>query len=97
MIVKKSRYKNFKPFVRTADNTEMFSGMRAREIGPATGMVEHEVKSGDRLDSLSRHYYNDDRFWWRIVDANPEFVLGLKMLDEEMAGQVILIPKGKEQ
>ena len=96
MIVKKSRYKNTKPFAQTIDGTEVFPGLRAREIGAATGMVEHEVKSGDRLDSLARHYYNDDRLWWRIVDANSESVLGMDMLDEKMAGQVILIPKGKE-
>ena len=34
----------------------------------------------DCLDLLARHYYNDDRLWWRIADANPEFVYAGDML-----------------
>ena len=96
MLLKKSRYKTAEPFAPLADGTEVFPGLRAREIGPATGVIEYEVKADDRLDMLARHYYNDDRLWWRIIDANPEFVFGHEALGEEMAGQVILIPKARE-
>lgn len=96
MLTKKSRYKGAPFFEPLADGTEVFPGLRAREIGPATGVVEHEVKAGDRLDQLARHYYNSDRHWHRIVDANPEFSFGPDMLCDEMAGRVILIPKLKE-
>jgi len=96
MRTKKSRYKDARFFDPLSDGTEVFPGLRAREIGQATGVVEHEVKAGDRLDQLARHYYNSDRHWYRIVDANPEFNFGPDMLDEEMAGRVILIPKLKE-
>ena len=54
------------------------------------------MRAGDRLDLLARHYYNNDRLWWRIVDANPELVFAGDMLDESMQGGVILIPKLKE-
>ena len=96
MLVKKSRYKDAKAFEPLADGTEVFNGIRAREIGTATGVIEHEVQAGQRLDQLARHYYNDDRLWWRIVDANPEFLLGLDMMGSDLEGRVILIPKVKE-
>jgi nucleoid-associated protein YgaU len=94
MLTKKSRYKNALSFTALADGSEVFPGIRARAIGDATGVIEHEVQAGDRLDQLARHYYNDDRLWWRIVDANPEFIFGLDLLNAAV-GAVILIPKAK--
>ncbi len=96
MLVKKSRYKNTVFFSNLSSGSNVFSGLRARSIGDANGVIEHEVQVGDRLDYLARHYYNDDRFWWRIVDANPKFTFAANMLDKDMAGQIILIPKMKE-
>jgi nucleoid-associated protein YgaU len=96
MLVKKSRYKDAGVFEPLTDGTEVFAGLRPRAIGEAVGVVEHEVRATDRLDRLARHYYNDDRLWWRIVDANPQFVFGADLLGEEMAGRVILIPKIKD-
>ena len=74
----------------------MFTGIRPREIGTAGGVIEHVIKTGDRLDLLAGHYYNDDRLWWRIVDANPEFLFGGDMVLDTMEGQVILVPKARE-
>jgi hypothetical protein len=96
VFTKKSRYKNAPAFEPLADGSEVFPGIRPREIGAATGVIEHEVRASDRLDQLARHYYNDDRLWWRIVDANPNITFGLDMLGDEVAGSVILIPKIKE-
>lgn len=96
MLVKKSRYTNAVFFSTLSNGSEVFPGFRARTIGDASGVIEHEVQVGDRLDYLARHYYNDDRFWWRIVDANPKYTFAANMLDKDMAGQVILIPKLKE-
>ena len=95
MLLKNSRYQPPKTFT-PAEDAHQFPGVRPRDIGPAVGVVEHVVKRGERLDLLARHYYNDDRLWWRIVDANPEFILGNRLLDEAMVGQVILIPKARE-
>jgi len=95
MFLKGSRYEPVRNFDPDEDGRR-FPGVRPREIGPATGVVEHLVKSGDRLDLLARHYYNDDRLWWRIADANPEFVHAGVMLAEERIGQVILIPRSRE-
>jgi nucleoid-associated protein YgaU len=96
MFQKGSRYEKCQQFTALADGSVVFEGIRPRAIGPATGVVEHTVTAGDRLDLLARHYYNDDRLWWRIADANPEFLYGGEMTLEKMEGHVILIPKAKE-
>ncbi|MCB1761061.1 MAG: hypothetical protein KDI68_14920 [Gammaproteobacteria bacterium] len=96
MLSKKSRYRDALPFAGDSRGETVFRGLRARPIGAATGVVEHEVKVGDRLDRLAHHYYNDDRLWWRIVDANPEVLFGQLLLESSMAGRVILIPKARE-
>lgn len=96
MFQKGSRYEKTAGFEPSADGTTLFAGIRPRTMSPASGVVEHVVKAGDRLDFLARHYYNDDRLWWRIVDANPDFLYGGDMVLEEMEGLVILIPKAKE-
>jgi len=90
------RYAGCGTFAPSADGGTIFPGLRPRPIGPATGAIEHVVTVGDRLDLLAYHYYNDDRLWWRIVDANPEFLCGRDMVLEPMQGQTILIPKAQE-
>lgn len=94
MFLKGSRYENAKAFEKAGDGSR-FPGVRPRETGGAFGVVEHVVKSGDRLDLLARHYYNDDRLWWRIADANPEFIHGAELLEEDRVGLVILIPQAR--
>ncbi|MDR4515026.1 hypothetical protein [Nitrosomonas sp.] len=96
MLLKKSRYKNTALFQTQDDGSDTFPGLRAREMGSAIGVIEHEIQTGNRLDLLARHYYNDDRLWWRIADANPTFLFAGDMLDETMQGSILLIPKLKE-
>jgi nucleoid-associated protein YgaU len=109
MFLKGSRYEQARPFV-SEDGKPAFKGVRAREISPAQPVLEHTVEAGDRLDRLARHYYNDDRLWWRIVDANPDIFYGGDLLRETpdelpvapgtlkldgMVGRAILIPRAK--
>lgn len=91
-----SRYESATAFVADPVAGEVFRGLRPRRVGPAGGVLEHVVRTGDRLDLLARHYYNDDRLWWRIVDANPSFLFGGDMTLEAMEGQIILIPRAQE-
>lgn len=97
MLTTKSRYKNSKSFTEDENGERIFEGVRARDIGSPTGVIEHEVQHGDRLDLLARHYYNDDRLWWRIVDANPDIMFPQDLLNDETRGLVILIPKAKDK
>jgi len=92
MFVRKSRYGAVQGF----DPPSRFPGVRWREIGEATGVIEHVVKAGDRLDLLARYYYNDDRLWWRILDANPDLLHGSDLMAEAAEGDVIQIPAGRE-
>ncbi|MFL6201379.1 MAG: LysM peptidoglycan-binding domain-containing protein [Thermoanaerobaculia bacterium] len=109
MFLKGSRYEQARAFV-SEDGSTPFPGVRPREIAPAPAVLEHTVQAGDRLDRLARHYYNDDRLWWRIVDANPEVFYGGDLLREKadalpvangtltlerMVGRPILIPRAK--
>ncbi len=96
MFQKGSRYANARLFDPAPDGKTVFAGVRPRPIVPASGVIEHVVKAGERLDLLARHYYNDNRLWWRIVDANPAYLFGVDMFLEEMEGQIILIPKASE-
>lgn len=96
MLTRNSRYKDALPFAPNTEGNEVFPGLRARMLGPATPVIEHEVAVGDRLDHLARHYYNNDRLWWRLVDASPEFLYGDQALDRDNAGQALPVPKLRE-
>lgn len=95
MFFKGSRYEVARPFTPASGGQEVFAGVRPREVATLPGAVEHVIRAGDRLDLLARHYYNDDRLWWRIVDANPEVLFAGDMLAPGTEGQVILIPAGR--
>ena len=95
MLLKKSRYqKNARPFEPQGEEG-VFRGIRARNVTTLEGVIEHTICETDRLDHLAQHYYNDDRLWWRIVDANPKLLFADQLLGEEYIGEVILIPKAK--
>ncbi len=95
-MARKSRYNGSLPYTTNVGGEEVFRGNRARVIARATPVVEHQVKKGDRLDLLADHYYGNDRLWWRILDANPGFIYAGALLADEMTGQIILIPRGRE-
>jgi len=92
MFLRKSRYANALDF----SPSDVYSGVRHREIGPATGAIEHVIQAGDRLDLLARHYYNDGRMWWRILDANPDIVHAGDLCVKNRVGETILIPRARE-
>jgi hypothetical protein len=97
MLLRGSRYSASRRFTEDPRAEQgAFRGLRPRPIGPATGVIEHVVKAGERIDLLARHYYNDDRLWWRIVDANSSFLSGGDMTLAGVEGRVILIPKARE-
>jgi len=96
MFLKHSRYQDARRFEPAADGSLRCKGPRAREIGPAPGVIEHVVREGDRLDLLAGHYYNDPRLWWRILDANPDLDDAAVLSMAARAGEVILIPRARD-
>jgi nucleoid-associated protein YgaU len=110
MFLEGSRYERARPFVAEPGTAAPFPGVQARHVVPAVPVLEHTVQAGDRLDRLARHYYDDDRLWWRIADANPQVfhavdlvreqadelpVAGGALTLERMVGHVILIPRAR--
>ncbi|UTW11336.1 hypothetical protein [Marinobacterium rhizophilum] len=91
MLLKNSRYQPHRPF----EPDSSFRGVGPRAVTTAEGMIEHRVVEGERLDTLARHYFNDDRLWWRILDANPELQHADALLGEDWIGRAILIPQRK--
>ncbi|MCL2643842.1 MAG: hypothetical protein FWD51_00070 [Betaproteobacteria bacterium] len=96
---RQSRYKDSKHFAAPAQ----FKGIRQRDIGPATGIVEYQLKEWDRIDMLSFNYYNDVDLWWRILDANPEVLCAVDLFiapktqgSRESAEKTLLIPGASE-
>ena len=92
MFLRGSRYETNLGFDEPSD----FQGVRPRDIGEATGVLEYTVKSGDRLDLLAQSFYNDGRLWWRILDANADILQGTQFNLDELEGEIILIPRFKE-
>ncbi len=97
MPVKGSRYQNSVPFKGENGREPLFLGLRPRSIGQATAVLEYKVKKGDRLDLLSLYFYNNDRKWWRILDANSWVVFGADLSLENCVGETLLIPALIEQ
>lgn len=47
------------------------------------GKFRHTVADGDRADHLAYKYYKQPRKWWRICDANPEFMSPQALLGKD--------------
>ncbi len=96
MAKRKSRYAKTRGFTYD-DDTAPFTGMRPREIKTADGVLEHRVKAWERLDLLSLHYYNNDRMWWRMLDANPDILYPGDALTIDSAGEILIVPRAADK
>jgi len=103
----KSRYQETQNFADDPRSNSQFKGVRPRDIPKVTGLLEHTVISGDRLDNLAHDYFENNRLWHHLGDANwsfqhgPDMVLDLghnhdpsadPLEREDRTGQKILIP-----
>jgi len=104
-LLRGSRYADAGLFEPGPDGTVPFRGLRARRVGPATGVIEHTVVDRERLDGLAHHYYAEPRLWYRLVEANPDLLFPEDLLWDpepeatdggERLGAIILIPKRRE-
>lgn len=94
-MAKRSRYADVMPFDPDPFGRTSFKGLLPRSIARAPGAIEHSIVAGERLDQLSLSYFNDDRHWWRIVDANAGFLCGTDMTVELSAAEEEQDPFGR--
>jgi hypothetical protein len=106
MVKRVSRYDNSPNFQPDALGRSKFRGLKPRAVARTQGVLEYSVSGGDRLDLLGTRFFNDDRRWWRIADANAGFLFPFDMtLDASplakpdaigrhgMSGVSILVPE----
>jgi len=80
MVTRISRYsKLLKEVVIDAQGRSLKS-TSLRLLPEVSGIFEHTVHDGDRLDHLAYKYYKEPRKWWRICDGNPQFDSPLALL-----------------
>jgi len=92
MRSKESRYLQTRLFT----DSKRFDGYRERELTQPDGLVEHMLVSDDRLDHMSDNYYKKERRWWRIMDANSDFLYGFDVMNETSEGDTITIPSSRD-
>jgi len=54
-----------------------------RMLSLVSGTFLHTIEEPDRLDHLAYKYYKQPRKWWRICDANSEFLSPQALLGKE--------------
>ena len=76
MFSKISRYRNLPDVDRRRTRAAVRSPRRTLRLLPDGDRRPSGTRStqGDRLDQLAYTYYGQPRKWWRICDANPEFL-----------------------
>jgi hypothetical protein len=85
MFLKTSRYLTVPAFEPDPDGRADFRGIRPRPIPPTAGVIEHRLDRDDRPDRLAGEYYAANRAWWRIMDANPDFLIAGPLLGADGA------------
>ena len=65
---KLSRYSSFPYYYHTLDNKYVY-GITSY-LSDETTYKAHVVKSGDNLDTLALHYYNNPTLYWVIASFN---------------------------
>jgi hypothetical protein len=74
MFSKISRYRKLPDEVTVDVNGRRLESKSLRLLPEVTGTFLHNIEDSNRLDQLADKYYKQPRKWWRICDANPEFM-----------------------
>jgi hypothetical protein len=83
MFSRISRYRTLPDIVTTDAKGRTLVSKTLRPVAQAPGTFRHTVEDADRLDHLAYKYYQQPIKWWRINDANPEFLSPLALLGKE--------------
>lgn len=81
MFSKLSRYRTVPDVAAPDARGRVLAGKDFRPLPEVTGDFTHTVDSGDRLDQLAATYYGQPLHYWRVCDANPDFLSPLDLLD----------------
>lgn len=83
MFSRISRYHKLPDVVTTDSSGRTLASKTLRRLPQVSGTFAHTVEDGDRLDHLAYKYYQQSRNWWRMNDANPEFLSPQALLGKE--------------
>ncbi len=83
MFSKTSRYRKLADIVATDVNGRLQESKASRLLPDVSGTFRHTIEEKDRLDHLAYKFYKQPRKWWRICDANPEFMSPHALLGKE--------------
>lgn len=83
MFSKISRYRTLPDFVMVDAESRSLESKGLRLLPEVSGEFLHTVEDVDRLDHLAYKFYKQPRKWWRICDANPDFMAPQAMLDKD--------------
>ncbi|MFI2508905.1 hypothetical protein [Streptomyces sp. NPDC018972] len=83
MFSKQSRYHPVPVVVVPGPDGRTVVTKDLRALPEVTGTFTHVLGDGDRLDQLAFLYYGQPLHYWRICDANPEFLSPLALIGQE--------------
>ncbi len=83
MFSRISRYRRTPDVVSVDARGRRIEAKDLRPLPGAAGELLHTLEDGERLDRLAHRYYRQPRKWWRICDANPDFLSPLSLLGRE--------------
>jgi hypothetical protein len=95
---KQSRYRGAATVVTTGAAGRVVAGIELRATPTVAATTVHTVDAGDRLDQLAATFYGQPLFYWRICDANPEFLSPFALLGQEplvTASFPVTVPAGE--
>ncbi|MEU6667880.1 hypothetical protein [Streptomyces sp. NPDC046727] len=83
MFSKRSRYRQVPDVAVSGKDGRTVVAKDLRLLPEVTGTFTHILGDGDRLDQLAFLYYDQPLQYWRICDANPQFLSPLALTGQE--------------
>ena len=85
-----SRYRRVSDVATVDERGRATTSRDFRPLPDQPGTFLHVVSDTDRLDHLAFKYYDQPRDWWRILDANPQFVDPESLLGDDRFAEIVL-------
>ena len=92
MVFKGSRYSATEIIEVVGPDGRVSRALALRAIAPDASALEHTVSDGERLDTLAARFYGEPTRYWLVLDANPDTLNPLELLEP---GRAIHVPKNR--